>query len=424
MEETPTAVRKRLRERPTSAETPARGNNKKLKKAEQTRECSSPNCLTKNNGTIPLEMSVTRSPSKEMGSGPNRGGVPGAGGGGNSTETISWKEVQKYFDTKTDHYEKKITETVHEIGQRVRANSDTIRELQKTVEKLQSAQPANGDVEARIETRMKELLVERISTISDKTGIHTQPETAPIRQSGQNIQIEEQNRRKFQFSRRALRLWPVPGNGDAELRSELGKFLRSVLRVDEEEVGDKNVERIRRVKAPRKSHAFDEVLVIFDDKYSRDRVSAHAKNLSEYVESITGKPNAGLKIDYPDHLAAVFRLLETYGRELRNTHGPGLKRHIKFDDELETLYMDVKLPTLEEWLKITPQLAKENRKQMAGKEEDHTRKILHKASQDGNSNLTPLGVLPSRNNEGSNPERMQTTERQTEIPPTSARTHR
>ena len=111
--------------------------------------------------------------------------------------------------------------------------------------------------------------------------------------------------------------------------------------------------------APGQVH--DEVVVTFKSTSSRDFVMSHACNLADFVDS-SRKPTAGVRIFVPSHLIHQFHDLQNYGRDLHRIHGEGFKRHCKFDDREETLYMDIKLPRTNEWLIIDHEMARDNRK--------------------------------------------------------------
>ena len=171
-----------------------------------------------------------------------------------------------------------------------------------------------------------------------------------------------------------LRLWPVRGKEEDELRHEVIRFIREKLQVCNISCTDAQVTRVRRTKQPRRSSVNNEVLVIFQDKYSRDQVVANAKFLSQYRSS-DGKPTAGLRMNYPDHLSADFRVLDWYGAELNKRH-PGTKRNIKFDDDTEGLRMDVKVPHSPEWCRVYPDMAKEVRLQRNDQDAHRTKMVL------------------------------------------------
>ena len=96
--------------------------------------------------------------------------------------------------------------------------------------------------------------------------------------------------------------------------------------------------------------------MLFDEVQTRDYIMSHAKNLAR-VSLQSGKPSYGIRLDFPDFLSPQFRTLEKYGAQQRQTHGPGNKRNIKFEDASLSLYMDVKLPDDPNWIQVSPEMA-------------------------------------------------------------------
>ena len=127
-------------------------------------------------------------------------------------------------------------------------------------------------------------------------------------------------------------------------------------------------------------------------KLVRDAVASHGKDLACFKNN-EGWPTAGLRLEYPGHLADDFRTLEWYGREMRLKHGRGTRRNIKFDDEEETLYIDACLPDTDYWHRINPSEAKEFKTEVMGKRAADSRILLELPfTQNGsNPNLEPLG---------------------------------
>ena len=163
------------------------------------------------------------------------------------------------------------------------------------------------------------------------------------------------------ISRRSLRLWPVKGSGNNKVSTETIRFLRDKLRVPEEDMKDNQIERIRRIRSAKTSRIQFEVSVLFEDVYTRDRVSSHAKNLSNFFKQ-DGSPSAGLKIEYPEFLGYNFRCLDWYGKDLKTRYGNEFCRNIRFDDDRQNLCMDIKFPDCERWERISADLAVEEKK--------------------------------------------------------------
>ena len=194
-----------------------------------------------------------------------------------------------------------------------------------------------------------------------------------------DVSHKDQEQMNYEISRRSIRIWPVKGESDAEIKTNAEIFLLDVLLVARSDVEAAGKLRFRRTKTPKKARLHDEVLITFPDKFTRDQIAGHAKNLAKKVDD-NGFPTAGLRMDYPGHLASDFRLLESYGKYLRRTRGEGLKRNMRFNDDNESIYMDVKLPKEEEWLRVTPPLAKDEMGRVDRKQNSDIRRRLAESS--------------------------------------------
>jgi hypothetical protein len=102
----------------------------------------------------------------------------------------------------------------------------------------------------------------------------------------------------------------------------------------------------------------DKVQVLFDETATCDFVTTHAKNVADYQNS-DGTYQYGIRINFHEFLAQDFICLGRLGAHMKRRHGNGTKRHIKFDDEKMRLYTDIKIPTEDEWMRVTPELAQE-----------------------------------------------------------------
>ena len=133
------------------------------------------------------------------------------------------------------------------------------------------------------------------------------------------------------------------GESDEEIRESALRFIREKMQVDRAELPDEHIFRVRRSKPPRRSRVKWEAIVTFEDRYARDTVAANGRNLADYMDD-QGFPTAGTRIDYPSHLGVTFRTLDWYGKEMRKRHSRGTRRNMRFDDDEETLCLDVCLP--------------------------------------------------------------------------------
>ena len=73
-----------------------------------------------------------------------------------------------------------------------------------------------------------------------------------------------------------------------------------------------------------------------------------------------------MRIDVPEHLRGTFKLLENYGYKMKRRHGPGLRRHVKYDDVEESLYISVNLPDSDDWIDVTPNIALAEKREKEG----------------------------------------------------------
>ena len=92
---------------------------------------------------------------------------------------------------------------------------------------------------------------------------------------------------------------------------------------------------------------------------ARDLVQSYARNLADQVDP-NNKPLAGLRMEIPERLLGDFKGLEQYGHAMHTKHGKEFKRHIKMDDSLKQLYMDVYLPRPKAWARVDMSLVKKD----------------------------------------------------------------
>ena len=131
-----------------------------------------------------------------------------------------------------------------------------------------------------------------------------------------------------------------------------------------------NIESVRRVKSAPKGTAFLEVVVLFGDTFARDDILTRGPMLSEYRNE-EGKPTAGIRLEIPSHLMGSFKSLEAFGFALRRRHGPSFKKHIKFDEFEESLYLQAGIKEEEDtpvdWTRYSATEAREGLKTLNAK---------------------------------------------------------
>ena len=167
-------------------------------------------------------------------------------------------------------------------------------------------------------------------------------------------------------ARRCLRLFPITGKDDDELKCQLEDFLTNKLRIPTGNLTKDDFKYLRRIKMTRRSKITDKVLVSFTSVRARDLVQSYARNLGQWTDD-KGKPTAGIRMEIPDKLIGDHKALEQYGHAMKEKHKEGFKRHIKIDDARQCLYMDVYIPKQKQWARVDMDLVREDNNSRAAK---------------------------------------------------------
>ena len=86
-------------------------------------------------------------------------------------------------------------------------------------------------------------------------------------------------------------------------------------------------------------------------------------------------------MEVPEKLMGDFKALEQYGHALKMKYKKNFKRHIKIDDSLLCLYIDVYIPSTGDWSRVDIEAARaDNRARMAKKTKNSSK---HLCSHDG-----------------------------------------
>ena len=207
--------------------------------------------------------------------------------------------------------------------------------------------------------QVKEIVDEHLRSNSAKSQEHTDSYAAAASKKGPfnpdnktpSKKGSSQDDEWFWAARRKLRFFPIPGQTNEDLLDGLDDFIIQKLRIPAGVLDKEDVIYVRKVRSANKSKVSDELLVCFKNVQVRDLVQSYARNLAGWVGG-DGKPTAGLRMKIPERLIGSFKALEQYGHVMRSKKGPNFKRHIKIDDTLLCLYMDVFLPKNKEWIRV------------------------------------------------------------------------
>ena len=176
-------------------------------------------------------------------------------------------------------------------------------------------------------------------------------------EAAETVRTLESETRKipgFDNARRSLRLWPITGKSNLEMWQSTRVFIRDFLKLAD--LPESKIQEIARPAHPSGFMTRDEALVRFADSEARDTVLGASAQLSGFFEG--GRPTAGIRLEIPKELTTSFKILEKYGQQLRRRHGQGLKRHVRFDDADQSLYLRVKLPGDVQWSRIPIEVAR------------------------------------------------------------------
>lgn len=264
------------------------------------------------------------------------------------------KKITAHFDSSTNEFKNTFNKKFEEVNLRVSENSKDIQEIKSAIKRIegQSPSPAPNPNAGPSSTRAV------IDSQLDKRG------------------------ERFEVCRRSLRFWPVNGRDEKELNVETWRFIRQKLQVPDDELGSKQIERIRRIRSAKQSKIKFEVSVLFTDVAARDRVSSHGRSLANY-QNEDGTPSAGMRIEYPDHLGYSFRCLDWFGKDLKNRFGNGLRRNIRFNNDNQNLCMDVRFPDTDRWERISAQVAIDEKKAFDEENDTALRQRLRRPRQEG-----------------------------------------
>lgn len=172
------------------------------------------------------------------------------------------------------------------------------------------------------------------------------------------FRLEQSN--KYWEARKSLRVSPIMGDNDEERLLELCNFAHNVLLIEDGDFDGGDVHQIRKIKTLRTAAIKNECIVIFKDTETRDFFLSHAKNLAS-ARNADDNTKYNIRLEIPGHLMECFKTLDRHGHILKGIHGQDFRRHVKMDDQNESLYLDVRVKQGEQWERVYPEFAKSER---------------------------------------------------------------
>ena len=169
---------------------------------------------------------------------------------------------------------------------------------------------------------------------------------------------------KYWEARKCAKLSPIEGENEEQMKESVEHFIHNVLRVDRDDFSMESITGIRKVKTFGTAGLANECLAIFTEVERRDFVFSHARNLANQTVQ-EGRRQCNIRMHVPAHLLECFRTLDKHGHILKLKYekkGHRLRRHVNFDDDEESLYLDVKTSQDDPWERVYPDYAREQRK--------------------------------------------------------------
>ena len=278
--------------------------------------------------------------------------------------------MQTEFDKQNDKLSKVATgNQLDEISRNIRTNSKQIKlnrdEGRKNTEDIAALRGSITNIEREI--LGKHIVVpedgDPIQAMSSYASrLKSAPSSFGIPESGGSGLRGGQDsteRREFLEARNSLQFWPIAGRTKEEMLENFLDFVENALGMSRKE--NAGVLHIKRVKSAPRGKAYKEVCVVFTDSNTRDEILMRGPMLSGFRDQ-AGRPTAGIRLRIPAHLMGVFKTLETFGHRLRHDYGENFKKHIKYDEYLFTMYIQVgvkKEGETTEWTNYTAEQARE-----------------------------------------------------------------
>ena len=232
------------------------------------------------------------------------------------------KMTEKMANLSTKEQTQTLVDSINENAARGRKNEDDIRSIRAAL------------------TNIEDKLAGGSNSYAGKAAVLPSREN-PDRVQGNFPMVASSRssteRTAFLRSRRSLRVWPIAGENEDEIREAVTVFFCQALGTPRKD--ELHIANVKRVRSAPRGVPYLEVLVEFEDNMARDDILVRGPMLAGYRDK--GKPTAGLRLDIPAHLMGVFKTLESFGYELKKKHSSEFKKHIKFDELEESLFLQV-----------------------------------------------------------------------------------
>lgn len=252
---------------------------------------------------------------------------------------------------------KKLSEmretNAEEIGRQVSAA------VAKELGKADFAATISNEVAEKMDKMDKELdRMRAVNAVQNLSSANNQSRRTQMGARGTTKDNTTDESRQYWAARKRIRCAPIPpGENNNDLLRNTDAFFQQHLAIPSGEINPDSIIQVRRVPGKKKGRNLQEAVITFDSIQTRDCVASYASNLAGYNGDPALRP--ALRLEVPDHLCGVFRVLERYAHILKNQNPCFFKRSIKYDDVNLTLVLDYCTSQGGEWHRATYEEAAE-----------------------------------------------------------------
>ena len=233
------------------------------------------------------------------------------------------------------------------------------REIGRQVSVAIATEMKKMDLSARLPTDITERMDKMGKELDRFRAVHTTHEMAApanrsrplrFRSSGPALGTADDEARQYWAARKKIRCAPIPqGNDRNEFLSNADDFFTTKLAIPSGELHQTAVIDVQRVPGRKKNNNPHEAIITFDTVQTRDCVASYASNLANHE----GVQRPSLRLEIPDYLCGVFRVLERYAHFLKSKNPIFFRRSIKYDYVNLTLVLDYCTAQGGEWRRAT-----------------------------------------------------------------------
>ena len=231
--------------------------------------------------------------------------------------TLSYNTIAKLLDNKLEAVAKssdidgvrrdveKVEEQMGGVARQVRENSKEIATLKSAINVIRTQGPTPTSLRGAKPAEQADYVVKQLTP--PKTDYRDRRRGRSTHMAGAMCKEQERARIvKFERARRTIRIWPIAGETQEAISTNLKQFLVGALEIRKKQIGDLQIQWVERVRQSQKADVYDEIKVTFADFKTRDWIASKGRQLAKFINS-SGRPTAGFRMEVPDFLAGDFK---------------------------------------------------------------------------------------------------------------------